>query len=725
MTKTCKKILLSVFLALCFVLCLGAFAACGGDNGGNNGTLTYTVTVQLEDGTPAKGVRAIAKKGNSSFGRRTTVDADGKVSFELAPDDYTVELSSLPAHYSVPSDANLSWTKENRDITVTLAKNFFYTVKLVNPDGTPYYAKGVTVGVCTLTGNCHTPVALGENGVAEIEDKKDDYHVQILGLPADVRFDCDSDGYYTGENFSATKTEMTITIYPVESATLMTDAEKEAYASKHTEYNKEYTSYKFTKEIPAKGTTTISFTATLAGRYYIFKDNNIAYRTTEVGGYLSNFLECQANETYTIIATNNGNEAATTELVIAFPFSSYIATRNGNVTLTSGKENTYAIVAYTPSTAGTYTATVQGDATAVVKAFESAPEEFIPSDEIPQDNEYVKSAKGSITIHYGNLPIYFAVAVKANSYPVNVDLKIEKTAASNDTYTHVAVTETLTQQTKPEGKELYGIPMDGTSTGKLTYDEGAKAYRYGEGGPIVYVKLTKPLDTDRFAEGCSLAYMELVSTRLATYIFVSESNGAINTLDYTIFLRGFDANGYISKPNNSGGYTLSIPTEIATETYYAKFVNEDGAYPLTKELKDFLEKFYEANETAFYWSIPEDADLNDAWLFPCYYYGEQDTTPADPIVGEYTNDDGYKLAVNKNGTFTIYRLSNEIYSPEMNGTWSKDENEKYTFTEPNGLYNEKTHEYENLHLEVTIEGGKITLNGVEDTTVVWEFEFAE
>ena len=62
MTKTCKKILLSVFLALCFVLCLGAFAACGGES---NNNYTYTVTVKLEDDKPASNVRVKPKKGNA------------------------------------------------------------------------------------------------------------------------------------------------------------------------------------------------------------------------------------------------------------------------------------------------------------------------------------------------------------------------------------------------------------------------------------------------------------------------------------------------------------------------------------------------------------------------------------------------------------------------------------------------------------------------------------
>ena len=210
MTKTCKKTLITVFLAL-FAACLFLFAACNDDKPEDN-AVTYTVTVMTDATTPAAGVKVAVRKGGATYESKTT-DANGKVEFELVPDSYEIALSSLPAHYSLAADADVSLTAEKRSLTVTLSENFSYKVTLVNPDGTPFYAEGVRVGICTLSGNCLTPELLGTDGVARCEADKSDYHVQILNLPATAAFEKDADGYYTGENFSAENTELTESRY--------------------------------------------------------------------------------------------------------------------------------------------------------------------------------------------------------------------------------------------------------------------------------------------------------------------------------------------------------------------------------------------------------------------------------------------------------------------------------------------------------------------------------
>ncbi len=744
MTKTCKKILLSVFLALCFVLCLGAFAACGGES---NNNYTYTVTVKLEDDKPASNVRVKPKKGNAGYTAKRT-GADGKVTFELPLDDYTVEITA-PAHYSVPEDANLSLTKDSRDLSVTLSKNFTYTVSLVNPDNTPFYAENISIGMCTFDGNCQDAGTIGSDGVLIIDADPNNYHIKITGLPATATYDQDSEGYYTGASFSPTVTTMTIVIKPVsvvDFATPMTDEEKEEFAKNHRDYIKEYNSYKTVKEVPANGTAEISFSAGISGYYRVYCSGNttLQFASSEMGGIIPQPWSCIADKTYTIKATNFSSSAATAEVVISVPFSSNVEQKGGmgssNVNLTVGKKNTFAIVKYTPSKAGTYTATVQGTAVAVVKATMSEPTELIPSAEIPKDSDYAAQATDTIIISknkvLNNHSIYFAVAVKADSYPTDVGIKIERTAESQDTESEATVTETLTQQTKPTGKKLYDIPMDGTSTGKLVYDETARVYRYGTGtnAPVVYVKLTTVLDANRFNGGnCRLAYMELISTAnfVATYAFESEKNGVVDTVDYTVFLRGFKK--YDLKPSEGGrDPILTIPTDIQTETYYAKFVNEDGAYPLTEELKVFLEKFYKANTHLINYNVTADANNVDAWLFPCCYYIDADNVPAtDPIVGEYTkcikytdaagteiNDSEYKLVINENGTFMICDATGN--SQDEAGSWNKI-GETYTFMQPNGLLQEGN--YVDLRFTVTLEGGTITLTGV-DTQIVWIFERA-
>lgn len=759
MTKTWKKTLLSVFLALLFVLSFGAFAACGG--GGNGGdTETYTVTVMKDEITPAKDVEVQIRKGKNKLGKSKKTDDDGKAKFELLPDDYTVEIveKSIPLSYAVPSNANLTLTKDEHNCTVTFERTG-YTVKLVNPDGTPYYAAGVLVTICEIredgtNGSCKTPVPLGTDGTAFLKYKADNYHVQIQKLPEDAKFDCDKDNYYTGENFSATVREMTIVITTVSQTNLslttkMTAEEKTEFAKTHanyTEVEQQYDAYKFTKEIASNATASFTFTPEMNGVYHLFKTNldTLSYVNENVsGGYLSTSLVCEEGKPYTFTVTNNGIIKTTVEFVLTKPFSSFTrhSGTSGTLNLTVGSADTYAIVEFTPDLGAAYTATVQGSVSACVKASGSNPNEFIKT-QIPE-SDYTTGASDNYAIPYGySSPIYFAVAVKeATAYPVEVTLKIEKGADS--TFEYATVQETLIPQTtKPEGV-LCGIPMDGTSTDKIILNESDNFYHYGTAdGPVVYVKLTKPIEADRFSSGCSLAYAELIDSRIAKYTVNSEKDGAILTTDYTKFLRGFTPDKYVI-PKGSRNLTMPNKSVYENEKCYANYVNEDGAYPLTEELKTFLENFYEENKDNILGQtgITENtAQANDAWLFPCYYYGEAANTPTDAIVGEYTkfikgydggkvipdpedeqeeySPDAYKLVV----TGTAFTIYNKSGSAVTSGSWSK-EGETYTFTVTDG-YTADSGAVSDLHFTVAFNAstGHITLSGVENTVIVWEFE---
>lgn len=774
MTKFKKLIVASLLLCCAVCACLFAsFASCVTPKPEDN-AVKYTVTVKLDETTFASGVGVQIGKGSAKFEKKTT-DANGKVEFELAPDSYDVSLSTLPAHYGVPEDASLSLTEESRNLTVTLAKNFAYTVKLVNPDGTPYYAADVQIVVCTLEGNCFQGVDLEEGGVAFIEDalpiqaiKSGSYHVKVEGLPANAKFECDTDGYYTGENFAENATEMTIKVTTVESvnaAAPMTSAEKTAYAKINAAYTadvQKYEARKITKQVAAKGTVFFSVTPEISGIYHFYKDGKLRYLTNgtefsdgEAGNYFPLSFVFEAKKTYFFKAINDGAATATAEFVMTTPFSSYIEHEGvgGILDLTVGKENTNAVVAFTPRTAGVYNLTVQGEALTVVKTYNSQPDEFLT--DVPANEEYAAKASIEASVSAkaatGGTVVYFAVAVKADSYPAEVNVVIKKTADVSETYKYAEVKEELTQYTKPEGKELHGVALDGTAT--LVYNADDKFYHLGTAdGPVVVVNLTGSLDSNRFEAGCSLAYMELVDSRLATYAVDVTEEGATTTsiLDYTLFLRGFEKYDY---ENSMLGLKPVIPKKITTEVYYAKYVNEDGVYPLTQELKQFLERFYAANAETFEWQLPMDADLKSAWLFPCYYYGE--ASESDAIVGKYkfvknvmfgdvmavgdekivgwdeaksefikctVGDDEYKLVVDKRGSFTIYGLSEGDYSEDTTGTWSKDEKGNYTFTVPNGTQDPETYEMVDLVYTVTFDAkaGTIKLVGADESE--WEFK---
>lgn len=221
--KKTKKLFLTLFLTLCFVLSFGAMTACDETNDpfDPDNAVTYTVTVNKES-APASGVKVTVFKGNSRLTSETT-DANGKAAFELVPDSYTVKLdnSTLPEHYEIPANANLSLTADSHDLTVSLTKISGYTVKLVDTNSNPYYAAGVTVAGCEIGGSCKSPSMLGTDGIAILPYTiypLGEYHVKLVGLPDGMGYDRDAEDYYTGagadSNLTETRTELTITIHP-------------------------------------------------------------------------------------------------------------------------------------------------------------------------------------------------------------------------------------------------------------------------------------------------------------------------------------------------------------------------------------------------------------------------------------------------------------------------------------------------------------------------------
>lgn len=699
MTKTSKKLLLSALLAVVIATCLCLFAACGGTTPTDD-AVKYTVTVMTDETTPAAGVSVKVKKGGAAFPGKTT-GADGKAEFDLSPDNYKVELSSLPAHYSVPDNADLSLTAEKRETTVTLEKNFAYTVTLVNPDNTPYYAAGVLVGICTMDGNCLAPVALEANGTAIIEATPGDYHVKLTDLPDNALIECDANGYYTGKDFSATDTEMTITVYPVtiiNAGTAMTGAEKTAYAEAHSDLNTEYEAYKATAQVEAGKVAYFAVKADFTSFYYLFNNGAVTYNfDTSSGIFYSNPL-IKNGERFLIFARNTGNAAATAEVVVSVPFSSHISVEGKGAAMDArvGKANTNAIIEFTPTEAGTYTLSVSGGVTTAVSVSNTKPAETASGVE---ESEYKQNASKATVIHLDKFeaktPVYFAITAKSS---VDFRFTIEKTAATQDSRVYKEVQATLTPYAKPANKSLHGVPMDGTA--QLVLKDGVY-HLDSEDGPEVVVKITSALDIDRFGEGGRLAYLDLdVNSRFAKYEVISYNaqKDILTINNYANFIRGFI--GYEMDDHRNP----IIPTHIETETYYAKFVNEDGVYPLTAELKTFLEEFYAANSEAFYFSVPEDTATGCEWLFPCYYYDAE--IEQDAIVGEYKfvslKEDGtsynigdeyegialtaesFKLVISEDGSYKILMFNPRLQDydesmPKEAGTWKK-EGSVYTFT---------------------------------------------
>lgn len=726
MTKTCRNVLLTVCLAIIFAAFSCLFIACEQ----NPEPAAYTVTVKLDEQTAAVGVDVKIRKGGATLDTKTT-DSNGKAQFELVPDDYTVELSKLPELYSVAQDADLKLTAEKHDLTVTLQKSFTYTVKLVKKDGSPYYAQGVSVGICTMQGNCLEAVDLGTDGKAVIAADAGDYHVKVNDLPVGAEIAVDQDGYYSGENFSATKNEMTITvttydIVSLNSLTPMTDAEKDALATDDNApyfYTKsERVSYRVNKQLAVGEIAYFSLTADIAGDYTVQKEyaltlleNGTEFEPGKDGNGLYGQLTCEKGKTYYFKAVNNGEEPMTVDFVLEVPFSTSVSHEGQGAILnvTVGKANTNAIISFKPTVAGEYTVKVTG-APAIISAGSMQPDEILPDE--PAAGDYEENASCKYFVYTSKIGgyVYIAVTAKADNYPIDLQVVIEKTKNVVD---HKEVKEVQANLTKfadaADGKELVALPLDAEIV-----KDGDGYYHFGTAdGPQVLVNLTGTLTEDRLGTGGQLAYLENVTMNSAKYTFITENeNVGEDSVNWAFFLRGFEEYEY----DQMGNPIIPEGDKIKTEKYYTKFVNSDGVYPLTDELKDFLEKFCSApeNENIMYWNLPMDAVQGKEWLFACCYYADE--VEADAIVGEYnivtfTDTAGSepvtyqigdaitgsytalgngladgklaantcKLVINKNGTWQIltYDANMEEYDSEPydSGTWTKSDDGVYSF----------------------------------------------
>ena len=647
MTKLRNRLVL-IFLALCLIACMG-LVACGGDTSDNT-SVTYTVTVKAGASAAASGVRVTIKKGGAIIGKPVTTDNNGKAEFKLAEDDYTVQLSNLPEGYELPADANLTFAP-NHTLLIALTESFAYKVSLVTPDGQPYYAEGVTVGVCTLTGNCLQPEALGTDGKVRIVQPKSDYHVKVVGLPANAVVQCDEDGYamYTDTNnnythilFTETENETKITVYPVTeigSGAAMTTAEKTEFATTHKDYtadSQKLTAYKYSGTLAAGKSEYYAIVPKYSGEYlffkdgkasYVYQDNEFSLGNTGNGVYGSLILKANTNK-YIIHVSNTGSTEINYEFVVAYPAASLTQMSNtGTTSVVINDVSKAAVIEFTPKAGAAYKATVQGEQIAAIKIAEKS---STAQDTVFNAADY--KAESNVSFKYtedmaGKI-VYLAIGVKSDAQvPVTLRVRLEKLNDLTNTTTQKQLTATLSPYADQEGT-LTPIALTTAENERIVKD--GDVYRYGVGGPIVVVSLTGILDercavysngaNDREVRG-QLAYLEMITnSRVAPYTFVAAYNADVEDKngktieDYRVMLRGFTE--YKAEANNQGGFTLSIPTIGLADNYYAKHVNADGVYPLNDELKEYLQKAVSEYPNLVSDTVPPEA----AWLFACYYY---------------------------------------------------------------------------------------------------------
>lgn len=702
MAKPSRKSILAIILTLCTALCLGIFAACNDDNDNTTPTdqpVTYTVTIMQDAETPAEGVRVTVSKGSAAFAPKTTGE-DGKVTFELVPDDYQLALANLPDHYEAPA-TGLALNKTNQNVTITLARKPVYKVKLVNPDNTPYYAANVYVGVCDDT-SCRTPVAINNQGVAEIEEQTGDYHVQIQGLPADRAYSwvpSVAGNYYKtvhgDDQFLVEEgnMEMTIVIYAVniiESIVPMTENEKIAYQEEHGEvyFKSGSTAYKVNAKIPANTTVYYSVTPEYSIKYELLGIGNdssitwLCYSTAFNNNGYQYFPVMEAGKTNYFGITNTDTESEMeVEFVIEAPAASYHeVTSVKNVNVRIDNEDAYVVIEFKPTAAAAYRVIVQGEQTAI----ELLETETELVNYWGYYGDYEENAECTVRFASDMIgkTVYLVVLVKPEDgkYPATATVEFVKANDLVDTTTDVEVKATLTQFADNEDNEKTLIPIDLDGTDTIYYDEDKGYYRLGDGedpkasDPIVVVMLKKNLDSDRLylGEGAPLIYLEMATNgQIAPYVFdvtedKTDTSKGNSYLDYRKMLRGFVE---YDKPSNSRD-NLSIPEELEEENCYVNYVNSDGVYPLTEELKEYLQLF--AKYAAEYKKNNMGQDLipegDENWMFACYYYGVE-VVLTDDIIGEYEDEEGNTLTVKSNGKYTI----TFSYGMTEGGRWKKIE----------------------------------------------------
>ena len=241
----------------------------------------------------------------------------------------------------------------------------------------------------------------------------------------------------------------------------------------------------------------------------------------------------------------------------------------------------------------------------------------------------------------GQVVFIFAVyttARNAKYYPVNVDFAVQyegtfelEHATSN--FVVPEETEFLQQKMEEyysdiEGKkwqnsaEIIGNKKVFIST-NYKYNENTRVYHkydeekyasdpygYGAGyGPILYADIT--VATRTMVLDTAFTMIEYKGNKALTV-----SNGTEN---YKLFIEGYS------------NVITNCPAELQGVLAYSHIVNSDGAAPVTKELKDFLQK-YSINQVMFmdgdgwaetgktYGGESYESTENDQWLFACGYY---------------------------------------------------------------------------------------------------------
>ncbi len=224
----------------------------------------------------------------------------------------------------------------------------------------------------------------------------------------------------------------------------------------------------------------------------------------------------------------------------------------------------------------------------------------------------------------------------------------------------------LTQkaQDMSEDKVLVDVPYESD----YFYDETAGYYRMGtkeEPREIIYAAISKPA-TRLFGDNSDTSFTNVLQTSGTA---LNLSNGTTEDGDYKIlnykpfFMNWIDEDAsWGSRPGANGGSSSEEPEGDLTKKCYQNYCNDDGVYPVNKELYEFLVLYTSQNK-------PTDEALTDvwgtdedtfSWLSACYYYEQRAVgTKENPRLLEFnreitiTTKLGYFYKIDGTGNYTI------------------------------------------------------------------------
>lgn len=332
-----------------------------------------------------------------------------------------------------------------------------------------------------------------------------------------------------------------------------------------------------------------------------------------------------------------------------------------NVTLTSAEDEVF--VSLDPDSMGTYAFFTTGNVDTVLHGYDASFATCYANTSKNADNISSKNKNFYQTFEIGEVHYNeqwretIGIMARSQSYPVTVQLTFMKIS---DYYTPPVKYERVVVETQEElkkypeaesGFRLKTVDYDS----ELVYNETDGFYHIGSAnGPVVVVKLTSNPE------------------RLFT-------NGETNEVTFQTVANpeyeGIPSTFYLTFQKEDGTLYNRDYNKLIMETY-PQYVNSDGVYGLTEELKEFLYSFIVEHQNDI--NIDGEVPRANRWLAPCYYYNQEEGTKDKPNILEetgnysiitpfYAENGAIYYKLNTVGTFTISAVGNAKLLYDENG----------------------------------------------------------